>query len=287
MSTALVVFNPNSPFCDPLTLPSRSVTLAAQTVTITQHYAADGRGGTTTGFGASVYPCAIALSHFVANTRAGTTLVRGKRVLELGTGLGLGAIAAHLGGAACVCATDGDAGSVSYATANVTVNDILDSNVACAVLRWGDSDALARLQAAHGPFDCVVAADIVAAPYAAALLSLVATLTSVCGVGVPFLLVHQRRSEEEEVFFSGMAAAGFDCTVVDSSSNGGRGDFAVDSTRGAMMHVGEVTPSVDTQASTSSTANAAVLELAIPLEFRTEVRPITVYRFDRRVNVGV
>ena len=61
-----------------------------------------------------------------------------------------------------------------------------------------------------GRVAAVIAADVVAAPYAEHFPGLVATLAALCGAtGAPALLVYQRRHSDEDAFFARMAAAGF------------------------------------------------------------------------------
>ena len=76
----------------------------------------------------------------------------GRRVLELGCGLGLPSVAAARGGARVV-ATDGAPDAVAYAAHNLALNGLRGD---VAVADWHDAPALAR----GGPFDLVLAADV-------------------------------------------------------------------------------------------------------------------------------
>ena len=236
LSTALVPYKVNSPFCDQLQQPERLLCLRGreQPVVLSQHWAADGKGGTNLGFGASIYSCSIVLADFIG---IHAHLFSSKRVLELGCGLGLSTMAALISGASYVCATDGDSMVVDYARANLERNGFV-AGLHPSVLRWGDADALGLLQRSRGPFDVVIAADIVAAPYAAYFDDLLRTLDAVCKT-CPFYLVHQSRSSEEAVFFDAMAAANFE--------------------------------------------RAELPMAAISPDFIDELRPIRIYRFDRKM----
>jgi predicted nicotinamide N-methyase len=166
-STAIVPYSLHNPSTDMLRLTERRITIGGRDYVLAQHWAPDGRGGTHLGFGASVYGGSIVLAHFIHSHAAAFS---GARVVELGAGLGLAAMAAHEAGAATVVATDGDAGVVAYARENLDANGCGD--VRTAQLLWGN-DAQG---AAVGHADVVVAADIVAAPYAEHFGGLVTTL---------------------------------------------------------------------------------------------------------------
>ncbi|CAM9889465.1 unnamed protein product, partial [Laminaria digitata] len=93
-----------------------------------QAWKGDGKGGTDIGFGASVYPAAYVLAEYLERH---PDLVRGKRVIELGESplppphSTLSSICkkVHLtSGAASVCLTDGDDGSLRLAERNVEAN---------------------------------------------------------------------------------------------------------------------------------------------------------------------
>lgn len=215
VSTAIVPYSLASPFADALKLPSRTVALGGHTWTLTQHYAPDGRGGTALGFGASVYGGSVVLAHYVLTH--GAEFGGGVAVIELGAGLSLGSMAVAAVGGRPV-ATDDDELVVGYARANLDANGC--GGVPALRLLWGDADDAARvLEVAAaavpgGKVAAVIAADVVAAPYAEHFPGLVATLTALCGAtgGAPFLLVYQRRHGDELDFFQLMAAAGFTAT---------------------------------------------------------------------------
>lgn len=228
--TALVPFSLASPFADALRLEWRDITLGGRRFRIRQAHRDDGRGGTALGFGASVYACSVVLAHYVlehpcefAGSGSGAGGDAGGAVVELGAGLALGSMAvAAVGGRAV--ATDGDDLVVGYARSNLDANGC--GGVPSARLLWGDDGDTARVleqaRALGGGVRCVVAADVVAAPYAAHFPGLVATVAALlrgggggggegCADAPPptFLLAYQRRHSDEDAFFAAMASAGF------------------------------------------------------------------------------
>jgi predicted nicotinamide N-methyase len=89
----------------------------------------------------------IALAHEVAETDLG-----GRRVVELGCGLGVPSLAAARAGAD-VLATDGDEDALELLERNARENGVA---VATACVDWADADALVE----RGKFDLVLAADV-------------------------------------------------------------------------------------------------------------------------------
>jgi predicted nicotinamide N-methyase len=113
---------------------------------------------------AELWPSAIALARVVASSE-----LAGLRVLELGCGLALPALAAARAGAA-VLATDWSADAVDAAAANAHAAGLV---VRTAVADWRDPEPFL----AAGPFDLVLAADVVYEARAVApLLALLAAL---------------------------------------------------------------------------------------------------------------
>ena len=115
---------------------------------------------------ADLWPSARALAAAVA-PRA----LRGRRVLELGCGLGLPSVVAALAGGR-VLATDWAADALAFVAANAQRNDAQVETLRCA---WADLEPLL----ARGPFDLVLAADVLyerrnVEPLLAALDALVA-----------------------------------------------------------------------------------------------------------------
>ena len=89
--------------------------------------------------------------------------LQGKRVLECGSGTGVGGLAAATAGASVVL-TDGSSATMPLLTENVEANGLSDRVQTCR-LRWGDEDDL-EAAAALGPFDLIVGSDLLYAPEA-------------------------------------------------------------------------------------------------------------------------
>jgi len=108
----------------------------------------------------------------------GSEDLRGKRVVELGCGLGVPSIAAALGGAE-VIATDGDIDALGLVARNAEANGV---EVETAAVDWADPDELVE----RGPFDLVLASDILyERPSIALLLKLLPRLAPVAWVADP------------------------------------------------------------------------------------------------------
>lgn len=219
---ALVPYTLHNVATEMLRLPTRSIPLGGRDWRFEQ------RPGPALSFGAAVYPCAIVLAHYIATH---PHVFAGARVVELGAGLGLASmLAAHVG--AHAIATDGDGGVLALCRAALDANGM--ARVPALRLVWGDAGDLAGVRAAlaalptGGPL-VVIAADVVAAPYAAALPALVATLgellsgdgggddggsgsggggTDAAAQPPSLLLVYQRRHSDEAAFFGAMQRAG-------------------------------------------------------------------------------
>ena len=130
----------------------------AATVTLLESRGVLSAGGTT---GLRTWEAAVHLAAYLAGTEEGRGLVAGRRVLELGAGTGLVALAcAKALGAARVAATDGSPEVVEALRDSIFVNGLQHGGtVSAAVLRWGRWPEVEGL----GPedFDVVVGADIV------------------------------------------------------------------------------------------------------------------------------
>jgi predicted nicotinamide N-methyase len=96
---------------------------------------------------AELWPSGIALARHLA-----TLQLTRRRVLELGCGLALPSIAAALGGAR-VLATDWSPDALAFARRNAARNG---ARLEAEMARWDDPAPLA----ARGPFDLVLAADV-------------------------------------------------------------------------------------------------------------------------------
>jgi predicted nicotinamide N-methyase len=104
--------------------------------------------------------------------------LRGKRVVELGCGLGVPSIAAARGGAE-VIATDGDINALALVRRNAEENDV---EVETAAVDWADPDELVE----RGPFDLVLASDVLyERPSIAMLLELLPRLAPVAWIADP------------------------------------------------------------------------------------------------------
>ncbi|CEG43555.1 Predicted methyltransferase [Plasmopara halstedii] len=210
-ASALVPFSFHNPFHNALQDATRWFPIAGKAIRIDQAWQSDGRGGTTLGYGASVYDAAIALSLYLVDH---PDLVKGNRIIELGCGPGLvGVVAAHLEPKSVVI-TDGDSASVALTQHNVHLNNL--SADICTVEKyiWGDLEH--HLVSMHAPYDVIIGADIVACPYASAFKELMRTLQKMAGPKTLVLLAYKRRQNSEEKFFKNLETA-FDVKQVDRS----------------------------------------------------------------------
>ncbi len=104
--------------------------------------------------------------------------LRGKRVVELGCGLGVPSITAARGGAE-VIATDGDIDALSLVERNAEANGV---ELETAAVDWADPNELVE----RGPFDLVLACDVLyERPGVAMLLNLLPRLAPVAWVADP------------------------------------------------------------------------------------------------------
>lgn len=102
------------------------------------------------------WPAALALSNFLLEHKA---LIRGKRVLEIGAGLGLpGICCAHALQPAAVLLTDGSAPAVSRLSDNVASNPCPSIVVKTAQVQW--SEEAGKLLVQSFKPDVVIAADV-------------------------------------------------------------------------------------------------------------------------------
>lgn len=96
---------------------------------------------------AELWPSGVALARYVGGLE-----LQGRRVVELGAGLGLPSFAAALRGAA-VLATDWAEDAVALLAANAARNGVA---LETAVVRWDEPERLLR----GAPWDVVLAADV-------------------------------------------------------------------------------------------------------------------------------
>ncbi len=109
----------------------------------------EGAAGRTAPYWARLWPAGLAL----ADALGVRDDLAGRRVLELGSGLGAAAVVAARAGARVV-ATDGTPDAVVFAAHNLVINDA-EGDVAVAT--WDDAGSLTE----GAPWDLVVAADVV------------------------------------------------------------------------------------------------------------------------------
>jgi predicted nicotinamide N-methyase len=144
---------------------------------------------------AQLWPSAIALTRVVAGLRPA-----GRRVLELGCGLGLPSIAAALDGAA-VLATDWSPDAVAFAATNASRNG---AALRTAVCPWTSPEPLLD----EAPWDLVLAADVLyEARNVDALLELLPRLVG--GSGEVLLADPGRRPAERFLEATATTASGW------------------------------------------------------------------------------
>lgn len=176
---------PVSAFAPPASITSVSTHVALASFTLTVHEGA----ATSIDSGARIWDAGLALSQ----TLAARIYKGGDRVLELGSGTGVGGLAAAAAGAQVVL-TDGVKELLPLLRDNAAANGV-DASV--QRLRWGeDADIVAV--AAHGPFDLICGSDLLYAPEA--FPELVETLVRLCHAQTEVLLTFPTRFSEP-IFF--------------------------------------------------------------------------------------
>lgn len=163
----------------------------------------------------------------VAGTHPALVDVNGRRVIELGAGLGLCSIVAGALGAAHVEATDGDAVVLPLLSENLATN-INGGSWNASVLQWG-REAAKEFAALREPFDIILGADVVFERAAgdggtgrsgslheagSALEDLVSTIHELAKHGTDVLIAYVPRYGRERRFFHAMEAAGFTSSQV-------------------------------------------------------------------------
>lgn len=130
---ALVVYSHASPFTDSLQLDSRLFTFFNRNLVVQQRWAADGKGGTDIGFGASVYNGAIVMAFYLERNKSEIK----STVIELGCGPGLISLVASLyHKSVFVLATDGDSITVDLVRENIQQNKLLNQRIQAQKLYW-------------------------------------------------------------------------------------------------------------------------------------------------------
>lgn len=199
-SVALVPFSYGSPFHNPKELAERFFDFGDFNVRVKQAWVPDGKGGTDIGFGAAVYEASFLLSDWLSRD---SNLVKDKRVLELGSGVGLVSIVAAKLGAENLVATDGDAKSLNLTQENCALNCVNDK-VDCKQLMWGDPTN----PEAFGDFDVILASDIIARPYREHFPALRETLLVHTRPGGLVIIAQKPRSPHEQVFMRKLVTSG-------------------------------------------------------------------------------
>ena len=119
---------------------------------------------TSTSTGLGLWTGSDVMAEFLCNH---TELVKDKRALEMGAGLGLIGMVAHHIGASEVLMTDGDTNVLDNLRYNIEKNGVekeannnaTDRNLHCAQLIWGRNvDEFLQI---HGQYDVILAADCV------------------------------------------------------------------------------------------------------------------------------
>lgn len=211
-SYALVPFSFRNPFHDALRDATRWFPIAAKRLRIDQGWKPDGRGGTSIGFGASVYDAAVLLALYLESHKDD---VLGKRVIELGCGPGLVGIAAAHCGAKSVVITDGDPASVALTQRNIELNGLpseVTTECRAAEYLWGDDGSPVNDE----DYDVILGADIVACPYADAFESLLKSFKALAHANTLLLLAYKLRHGSEQAFFAQFENE-FDVRQVDTS----------------------------------------------------------------------
>ena len=102
-----------------------------------------------------LWPGGIALARRLL---AEPELVRGRTVLEFGSGIGLTACAAALAGASCILATDNEPSALAFTAQSASDNGLADGVLATCAWDW--EQAPPAEVAARAPFDVVMLPDV-------------------------------------------------------------------------------------------------------------------------------
>jgi predicted nicotinamide N-methyase len=143
--------------------------------------------------GSRIWDAGRVLSQLMAD--ASDSLL-GKRVLELGSGTGVGGLTAAAAGAR-VTLTDGADTMLPLLSANVRANG-LEARADVCKLWWGDEEET-RAAAARGPFDLLIGSDLLYAPEA--FSDLLDTLAALCTPGQTEVVLTYPPRHTESIFF--------------------------------------------------------------------------------------
>ena len=125
--------------------------------------------------------------------------LNGKRVLELGSGTGVGGLTAAKGGAALVMLTDGSETAVELLQQNIEAND-LEDRAQSYQLSWGWSYLADTVDlVAHGPWDLIIGSDLLYAPESHP--DLLTTLAALCTPSYTEVLLTYPTRFTESLFF--------------------------------------------------------------------------------------
>lgn len=166
--------------------------------------------------GSAVWGGGIVLSRYMEEL--GSAFWEGKRVLELGTGTGLGSVTAAKLGAARVLATDRDGKVLALAAQNAQANGV-GGTVSAASLSWGRPGPEAADSPLAQSWDVVIGADVTYNRDAWPVL-----FETIEAARVPCLLsASERRPNELDSLQDAMRKAGLTVELVDSPMRNGYG----------------------------------------------------------------
>lgn len=132
------------------------LTRGGKSLTVQQAWGDEGQSST----GASIWPSAVSLSRYLEDE---SVLVKGKNVLEIGSGLGVNSLAAEAIGAKMVTITDGDPSVLNLASGNMQRNFPRATNVRVRALSFGDKDIIGSLveeAKEAGGYDLIIGSDL-------------------------------------------------------------------------------------------------------------------------------
>mmetsp|Transcript_52863 Transcript_52863/g.158227 ORF Transcript_52863/g.158227 Transcript_52863/m.158227 type:complete len:273 (-) Transcript_52863:188-1006(-) len=125
--------------------------------------------------GVTLWQAAPCLANYIMSLDRSSEMITGRKVLELGAGLGLCGIVAHHLGAERVVLTDADTNALQEMRRNVNANrrdddEADDPSICCSQLRWGSPRPDHPFKQSFGAFDTILAADVIYAEESVQLL---------------------------------------------------------------------------------------------------------------------